>query len=67
MKIGTIKIDTPEAQPRVIPEVDKTPKSDIIVYRTSTHKYNTISITKRVNLVTTFKNAPVFSVEATEK
>ena len=68
MKIGTIKADTPEAHLHVIPEVEKTPKSDIGVERTSTHKYNTRSSTKRVNHVTTFKNAPkMFPVEATEK
>ena len=38
MKIGEIKADTPEAQPHVIPEVEKTPRIEIIVERTSTHK-----------------------------
>ena len=52
----------------MIPEVDKTPKSDIIVERTSINKYNTISRTKRVNYVTAFKNSPkMFQVDATEK
>ena len=47
-----IKVDAPEPQPRVIQEVEKNPKSDIIVERTSTHKYTNCSITKRVNYVT---------------
>ena len=34
MKIGKIKADTPEAQPHVIPEVEKTLKSDIGVKKT---------------------------------
>ena len=43
-------------------------KSDIIVEINSTHKCNTRSITKRVNHVTTFKNAPkMLPVEVTEK
>ena len=68
MKIGEIKENKPEAQPRVIPEVKKTPKSDIIVKIIITHRYNTSSSTKIVNHVTTFKNAPkMFQVDATEK
>ena len=36
--------------------------------RTGTQKYNTRSITKRVNQATTFKNAPkMFQEDATEK
>ena len=50
-------MNTPEAQPHVIPEV-KTAKSDIRMERTGTHKYNTRSITKRVNHVTIFKSTP---------
>ena len=61
-------MDKPEAQTRVIPEVEKTPKRDIREERTSTHKYNTRSSTKRVNHMRTFKNPPnMFQVEATEK
>ena len=61
-------MDTPEAHPHVFPEVEETPKSEIRVERTSTNKYNTISSTKRVNHVTTFKNAPkLFQVDTTEK
>ena len=41
MKIGKIKVDTPDAKPHVIPEVEKAPESDIRVEITSTHKYNT--------------------------
>ena len=58
MEIGKIEVDTSEAQTCLNPEVDKTPKCDIILERTSTHKYNTISSTKIVNYVTTFKNLP---------
>ena len=68
MKTGKVKAYTPESQTHMIPEVYKTPKRDVIVERTSTHKYNTISSTNRVNHVTTFKNAPkMFQVEATER
>ena len=68
MNIGEIKSDTPESQPRMIPEVDKTQKRENIVERTSSQKYNTRSSTKRVNHVSTFKNAPkMFQVEATGK
>ena len=68
MKIGRIKLDIPDAQPHVIPEVGKTPKSGIRMERTSTHKYNTRSNTKRVNHVTSFKNSPkMFQEDATEK
>ena len=66
MKNVKIKLDTPEAQPHVITEFDKTPKSCINVLRTSAKKYNTRSITKIVNHVTTFNNTPkLFPVEAT--
>ena len=68
MRIGKRKADTPEPQPFVIPEVYKTPKTDIRVEITSTHKYNTMSITKIVNHVTTFKSAPkMFKMDAAEK
>ena len=68
MRIGKIKADTPEPHPHFIPEVDKIPKSDIIVERTVTHKYNTRSSTKRVNHVKTFKNAlNMFKMYAAEK
>ena len=68
MEIGKIEADTSEAHTCVNPEVDKTPKCDIILERTSTHKYNTISSTKGVNHVTTFKNASkMFQEDATEK
>ena len=67
IKIGKIKVDTPGAQPHVIPEVGEIPKSDIRMERTGIHKYNTRSSTKRVNHVTTFKNAPkIFQEEAKE-
>ena len=39
----------------MIPDVVKPPKSDIKVERTGKNKYKTISSTKRVNHVTTFK------------
>ena len=68
MKIEEIKVDAPEAQSHVIPEVYKTPKSDIRVGKSSTHKYNTRLSTKRINHVTTFKNATkMFKMEETEK
>ena len=68
MKIGKIKSDTPEAQPHMISEVEERPKSDIVVEIAITHKYNTRSSTKRLNHVTTFKNAPkMFKMDATEK
>ena len=68
MKIGIIKSDTPEAQPHMIPKVEKTPKIDIRVEITSKHKYNIRASTKIFNHVTTLKNAPkIFPVEATEK
>ena len=68
MEIGEIKADTPEAHPRVISYLDRTSKSDIRVGKNTTHKYNTISSTKRVNHVTTFKNAPkMFKMDTTEK
>ena len=68
MKIGKIKANTLEAHPHVILEVWEIPKSDIRVEIISTHKYNTISITKRVNHLTNFKNAPkIFKMDATEK
>ena len=48
--------------------MDKTPKSDIGFIITGAHKYNTRSSTKRVNHVTTFKNAPnMFKMDAAEK
>ena len=66
MKIEEIKAGKLETQPHVIPEVEETPKGDIIVERTSTHKYNTRSSTKTVNHVKTFKNAPkMFQVDVT--
>ena len=58
IKIRKIKINTPEEKSRVIPKMEEITKSDIEVERTSTYNYNTISSTKRVNHVTTFKNAP---------
>ena len=61
MKIGAIKVDTPKAQPHEIPEVGKTLKSGTILEISNTQNYSTISRTKRVNHVTTFKNAPIFS------
>ena len=65
MKIGEIKANKPKFQPRVIPEVEKTPKIDIIVERTSTHKHNARSSTKRVNHVIAFKNAHnMFQIDA---
>ena len=68
MKIGTIKTDTPEAQPYLIPESGKAPKSGTRVVKNSKHNYDIISNNKRVNHVTNFKNSPkVFPVEATEK
>ena len=68
MKIGKIKANTPEAQPHVVLEEEETPKRYIRLDRTSTHKYNIRSSTKRVNLVTVFKNAPkMFKMDATEK
>ena len=68
IKGGKIKVDTPEAQLHVIPEVEKSSKSDIIVEITITHKYNNRSSTKRVDHATTFKNEPkMFQVEAMEK
>ena len=68
MRIGRIKADTPDPQTNVIPEVEKTSKSDTIVKRTGTHKYKTRSSTKRVNHVTTFKNSPnMFKIDAAEK
>ena len=52
----------------MISEVGKTPKNYIRMERTGTHKYNTRFITKRVNHVTTFKNAPkMFQEDAMEK
>ena len=46
----------------------KTSKFDTMVERKSKHKNNTISSTKRVNHVTTFKNAlKMFQVDRTEK
>ena len=52
----------------MIPEVEKTPKGDIRVEITSNQKYNTTSITKIFNHVTTYKNAPkMFQVDAMEK
>ena len=68
MRTGKIKSDEPEAQPRVILEVDKPPKIDIRVEITGTRNYKTRSSTKRVNHVTTFKNAPnMFKMDAAEK
>ena len=58
MKIGIIKSDTPEAQPHMIPKVEKTPKIDIRVEITSKHKYNIRASTKIFNHVTTLKKAP---------
>ena len=60
IKIGTIKEDTSETQPHDIPKVKQTPKTDTRLDINSIHKYNNISRTKRVNHVTTFKNAPFF-------
>ena len=60
-------MDTPDAQPHVIPEVGETPKSDIRMEIAGTHKYNNRSSTKRVNHVTTFKNAPKMFQEDTKE
>ena len=58
----------PEAQPHVIPEVEKSQKIDISMERNGPHKYNTRSSTKRVNHVTTFKTAQnMFIIDAAEK
>ena len=66
MTIKKLKPNTSEPQLRVIPEVEKTSKNDIIVERTITHKNNTRSITKRFNNMTTFRNSPkMFLLEAT--
>ena len=68
MKIGTIKADTVKWKPHEIPEVEKAPKIGIRVEIFSTRHYNTRSSTKRINHVTTFKNAPKhFPLEATGK
>ena len=68
MKIEKIRSNTTEPQPHVIPEVEKTPKSDIRLKITSTKQYNTRSITNKIKYVTTFKNAPnMFKMDATEK
>ena len=68
MKIGTIKANIPKTQPHDIPEVGKHQKLRTKVESTSTHNYNTISKTKRVNHVNTFKKALIFfPLEATEK
>ena len=57
-RIGITQADILEPQPHTTPEVEKLQKRYIIVKRTDTHKYKTRSSTKRVNHVTTFKNAP---------
>ena len=68
MRIEGGKVDKPEAQSHVIPEVGKTSKSDISMERKSPHKYNIRSSTNRVNHVTTFKTAPnMFKIDAAEK
>ena len=68
MRIEGGKVDKPEAQSHVIPEVGKTSKSDISMERKSPHKYNIRSSTNRVNHVTTFKTAPnMFKTDAAEK
>ena len=52
----------------MISEVEETSKRDIREEITITHKYNTRSSTKRINHVTTFKNAPkVFQVDTKEE
>ena len=61
MIIEKIEVDSPEAQPYVIPEFEKMPKHYIRVERAITHNCNTISSTKRVNYVTTFKNFLTYS------
>ena len=61
-------MDIPYNHPHMIPEAGKTPKIDIRIERTGKHKYNKRSSTKRVNNVTTFKNAlKMFQEDATEK
>ena len=66
--IVKIKADTPEPQTHLIPEVEKLQKSDIGVKITGANKYKTSSSTKRVNYVTTFKNAPnMFKMDVAEK
>ena len=50
------------------PRSEKTPKIDIRMKITVTHKYNTCSSTNRFNHVTNFKNEPkFFQEEATER
>ena len=50
------------------PRSGKPQRSDIIMGKNFPHNYNTNSITKRVNHVTTFKNAPnVFKIDRVEK
>ena len=62
------KSDTEKPQTHVIPEVEKPPKSDIILERNGTHKYKNRSSTKRVKNMTTFKNPPnIFKMDAAEK
>ena len=52
----------------MIPEVEKPQMNDIIVDRNGPNKYNTISSTKRVNHVTTFKTAlSMFKMGAAEQ
>ena len=68
MRIEEKKADTPEAQPHVIPEVEKPQINDIRMEINGLHKYNTRSSTKRVNHLTTFKTAPnMFKMDAVEK
>ena len=62
------KSDTPKSKPRVIPELEKPQKSDIIMERNVPRKYNTSLSTKRVNHVTRFKTAPnMFKIDAEGK
>ena len=68
MRIEKIKVNTPEAQNHLIPELEKPPKSDTRMEKTGTHKYRSRPITKRINNTTTFKNAPnMFKIDAEEK
>ena len=62
-KIG-YTISAATCDPRSVENTKKLHKSEKII----THKYNTISITKRVNRVKKLKNAPkMFKMDATEK
>ena len=61
MKIDAIKEATPEAQPHVIPETKKKPKTGTKVESSSVHKYEIRARTKRINHVTRFQIATKIS------